>query len=232
MYTLIGQDFYQRLFASKDGITARKASFIGGIFLIIISFFPVITGMGARMYFPEMTDASMALPRLVQELFPLGLGAVFLAALLAAIMSTADSLLTAGTSHLIKDFWFEVFNRGQDRDKGQILTISRVTTGVLGLLALIIALLVPTVIDALIYSYTMYTAGVFIPLIGGVLWRGATRKGAISAIFAGSLVAITGILTGFEAWGIPVEVYSAVISLVFFVVISLADKKRLIFSGH
>ncbi|ACL68820.1 sodium:solute symporter family protein [Halothermothrix orenii] len=225
MYTLIGQDFYQRLFASKDGITARKASFIGGIFLIIISFFPVITGMGARMYFPEMTDASMALPRLVQELFPLGLGAVFLAALLAAIMSTADSLLTAGTSHLIKDFWFEVFNRGQDRDKGQILTISRVTTGVLGLLALIIALLVPTVIDALIYSYTMYTAGVFIPLIGGVLWRGATRKGAISAIFAGSLVAITGILTGFEAWGIPVEVYSAVISLVFFVVISLADKK-------
>src|SRR5690554_2619665 len=48
MYTLIGQDFYQRLFAAKDEITARKSCFIGGGILIVISFFPAIAGMGAR----------------------------------------------------------------------------------------------------------------------------------------------------------------------------------------
>ena len=48
MYTLIGQDFYQRLFAARDAAVARRAALLGGVFLIAISFFPAIVGMGAR----------------------------------------------------------------------------------------------------------------------------------------------------------------------------------------
>ncbi len=221
MYTLIGQDFYQRLFASKDDITAKKASIVGGIFLIIISLFPAIAGMGAKAYFPELTDGGLAIPRIIQEIFPVGVGAIVLAALLAAIMSTADSLLTAGTSHIVKDFWIEVFHSDEGKDKKDMLKLSRIFTVVLGVGALIIALSVPTIISALIYSYTMYTAGVFIPVIGGVLWKRATRQGALSALIIGALVAIIGILSGMDIAGIPVEVYSGLVSLLVFVVVSL-----------
>ncbi|MFW6409701.1 MAG: sodium:solute symporter family protein [Halanaerobiales bacterium] len=221
MYTLIGQDFYQRLFAAKDDVTARNASFVGGIFLIIISVFPAIAGMAARGYFPGLEDGNLAIPRIIEEIFPLGIGAVVLAALLAAIMSTADSLLTAGTSHLVNDFWIEIFNPGQEKESKDMLRLSRLSTIVLGGLALIIALSVPTIIDALIYSYTMYTAGVFIPVIGGVLWKRATAYGALSALIVGAGLAIIGILTGFDIAGIPVEIYSALISLVVFIVVSL-----------
>ncbi|MFW5995930.1 MAG: sodium:solute symporter family protein [Halanaerobiaceae bacterium] len=223
MYTLIGQDFYQRLFAAKDKITARRASFVGGVFLILISIFPTIAGMSARGYFPGLEDGGRAIPRIIEEVFPLGVGAVVLAALLAAIMSTADSLLTAGTSHIINDLWLKL--KGGDDDINK-LAISRLFTVLLGAVALIIALLVPTIIDALIYSYTMYTAGVFVPVIGGVIWKGATKEGAMTALLGGSLVAIMGILLNFEFGKMPVEVYSGLISLVLFVIVSLATGRK------
>ncbi|MFW6238418.1 MAG: sodium:solute symporter family transporter, partial [Halanaerobiales bacterium] len=143
------------------------------------------------------------------------------AALLAAIMSTADSLLTAGTSHIINDLWLKLKQEevGEDVDK---LAISRIFTILLGAVALIIALLVPTIIDALIYSYTMYTAGVFIPVIGGVLWKRATQEGALTALIGGSLVAIFGTLLNFNVGNEQVIVYSALVSLVLFIIVSLA----------
>ncbi len=221
MYTLIGQDFYQRLFAAKNEITAKTASLIGGIFLIIISIFPVIMGMGAKAFFPELSDASLAIPKIVQQILPIGVGAVVLAALLAAIMSSADSLLTAGTSHFIKDIWLEIIHPHKKFDEKKLLGLSRISTVALGVIALITALSIPMIIDVLIYSYTMYTAGVFIPVIGGILWKRGTKKGALSAIIGGALVAVVGIITKSDVMGIPVEVYSALVSLGLFIVISL-----------
>ena len=226
MYTLIGQDFYQRLFAAKDAVTAKRASIIGGIFLIIISFFPAIIGIGAKAYFPELTDGSLAVPTIVKEIFPISVGAIVLAALLAAIMSSADSLLTAGTSHIIKDFWMEIIHPGKQFDEKRMLRLSRISTVVIGVLALFIALSIPIIIDALIFSYTMYTAGVFIPVIGGILWKGATKTGALSGLVVGALLAIVGIITKLNICGIPVEVYSALVSLILFVVVSLFTKTK------
>ena len=110
MYTLIGQDFYQRLFAAKSQIIAKKACIVGGIFLIIVSFFPAIIGMGAKANFPDLTNGNLAIPNMIKDIFPIGIGAVILTAILAAIMSSADSLLTAGTSHFVKDFWLEIIH--------------------------------------------------------------------------------------------------------------------------
>src|SRR5690625_7869326 len=48
MYTLIGQDFYQRLFAARHENIARRAAILAGVLLIIFAVFPVVTGMAAR----------------------------------------------------------------------------------------------------------------------------------------------------------------------------------------
>ena len=71
----------------------------------------------------------------------------------------------------------------------------------------------------------MYTAGVFIPVIGGILWKRGTKKGALSAIIGGALVAVVGIITKSDVMGIPVEVYSALVSLGLFIIISLGEEK-------
>ncbi len=218
MYTLIGQDFYQRLFAARDATVARRAAFAGGLLLIAISFFPAVVGMGARGL-SDLTDSTRSVPWVLQNLLSPVLGGVILAAILAAIMSTADSLLTAATAHVVKDLWIETLgHKGEERG---LLVISRVSTVAVGLLALAIGLVVPGIVGILIYSYTMYTAGVFVPLLGGVLWPRATRAGALAGMIGGSLAALAGILSGADLGGVPTEIYAALVSAVLFVVVSL-----------
>ena len=45
MYTLVGQDFYQRLFAARDSKVARQGALIAGAVLIPLSFVPVLIVM-------------------------------------------------------------------------------------------------------------------------------------------------------------------------------------------
>lgn len=225
MYTLIGQDFYQRLFAAKDAKVARNASIIGGIIMVVVSFFPTIIGMGARA-FSDLESGNMAFPWVVQNLMNPVLGGIILAAILSAIMSTADSLLTAATSHIVNDFWIKTFEFDEEKDEKKLLAISRNLTFIIGIIALIIALISPGIIDALIYSYTMYSAGVFVPVIGGVLWKSGTRAGALASLIGGSVIALWGILTKADIFGAPAEIYAALASAIIFVVVSLATQKQ------
>ncbi|MCP4898425.1 MAG: sodium:solute symporter family protein [bacterium] len=225
MYTLIGQDFYQRLFAAKNARVARISALVGGIFLVVISFFPVIIGMGARAL-TDLEDPSLAVPWVLQNLMGPVLGGVILAAILAAIMSSADSLLTSATSHVVKDLWIETFNKGETVDERRMLVLARMVTVAVGAAALVIGLTTPGIVTILIYSYTMYTGGIFIPVLGGVLWSRATKAGALAAIAVGSTMALIGTATKLDLWGAPAEIYSAAASLVVFVVVSLATQPR------
>jgi SSS family solute:Na+ symporter len=221
MYTLIGQDMYQRLFATKSASVARTAALTGGAFLVVISVFPAVVGMGARALSPGAMEAGDALPWVLRELMNPVVGGLILAAILAAIMSTADSLLTSATSHVVKDIWLETLHSGEAIDEKRLLALSRFVTVGVGVAALLIGLSLPGIVQTLIYSYTMYTAGVLVPVLGGVLWKGATRSGALAAIVAGSIVALLGLTTGFEIGGIPTEIYAALVSAAVFVMVSL-----------
>lgn len=225
MYTLIGQDFYQRLFSAKDSRVAKIGSAAGGLVMIILSFFPAIIGMGARAL-SNIDKASNSVPWVLQNLMHPAIGGIFLAAILAAIMSTADSLLNAATSHIVKDLWVETFHVDEVKDEKKLLIVSRNFTLVIGIVSLIIALIVPSIIDALIYSYTMYTAGVFIPVIGGLVWKGATRAGALTSLIGGSILALIGMLSKINILGAPAEVYSGLVSLVIFIVVSLVTQPK------
>ena len=111
-------------------------------------------------------------------------------------------------------------------EERKLLVISRGSTVAVGLLALAIGLAVPGIVAILIYSYTMYTAGVFVPVLGGVLWPRATRAGALAAMIGGSLVALAGILSGADLGGVPIEIYAALVSAVLFVAVSLVTGER------
>jgi SSS family solute:Na+ symporter len=224
MYTLIGQDFYQRLFATKSARVARTAALVGGVFLVGISVAPALVGMGARALSTGSMPAGDALPWVLRELMNPVVGGLILAAILAAIMSTADSLLTSATSHVVKDIWLETLRAGDAADEKRMLAATRVVTVVVGVAALLIGLSLPGIVRTLIYSYTMYTAGILVPVLGGVVWKRANRAGALAAITAGSTVAIAGLVTGVQLGGVPTEIYAAMVSAVFFVVVSLVRR--------
>ncbi len=230
LYTLIGQDFYQRLFAAKDEKTSFNAAILAGILLIIFAIFPTLAGMASRGLFGDQIAAAEAVPHLVTEVLPLGLGAIIVAAIIGAIMSTADSLLIAGTSHITNDIYVKMINPEAENDSRKLLIISRVCTLIIGLFALLMALTFEAIIDLLLYSYTLYAAGVFIPVILGLYWRRGTAAGAIVGIIGGSAIGVLADAGVIDLSGVavlaefPPIIVGAIISLVLYVVVSLITK--------
>ncbi|WP_272941651.1 sodium:solute symporter family protein [Thermococcus zilligii] len=223
MYTLIGQDFYQRIFAAKDEGTARKGAVYAGILLMALSVLPALAGMLAVALSgnPEavIDSPKTAVPRLVISVFGGTVGAIFVAAVLAAIMSTADSLLSAATSHIVKDFYEGILGEG---DEKKLLRLSVLTTLAVGLLSLGAALAIQGIVELLIYSYDVYTSGVFVPLVLGLYWKRATREGALAGMVTGSLVAILGAagILNFPYWEY-IYVSGALVSAIVMVVVSI-----------
>jgi SSS family solute:Na+ symporter len=119
---------------------------------------------------------------------------------------------------------------GAEEDSKRLLTISRVVTVVLGLLALWMALNFEAIIGLLLMSYTLYAAGVFIPVVGGLYWQRATAPGAVAAIVGGSAYGLAGELGWFApaalplVGGLPVIGAGALVSLLLFVGVSLLTR--------
>jgi solute:Na+ symporter, SSS family len=224
MYTLIGQDFYQRLFAARDENVALRAAIVAGLVLVAYAAFPAIAGMAARGIFGDAIEPAQAIPMLVSEVLPIWFGAIVIGAILGAIMSTADSLLIAGTSHVTNDIYVKLISPHGEHDTRRLLLISRVATVAIGVLALALALSVREIIGLLLLSYTMYAAGVFVPVVLGLYWRRGTAAGAIAAIVGG---AVTGVAAA-QGWitlpVVPDIVLGAGVSLVLYVVVSLLTK--------
>ena len=225
LYTLIGQDVYQRIFSTKDAKTAKKACFFSGIIIIILTLFPVLLGITGKVMYPELENAGLALPKIIMETFPTFLGGLVLSAIIAAIMSTADSILTASTSHVINDIYIKTLNKEASVSDKKMLNWSRACTVIVGLFAVIVSALVPKIVTLLLYSYTLYTGGVFIPVVGGFFWKKATTKGALAAMITGTFIAVLGII-GVNMFGIPTEILAGLVSLIVLIVVSLSTQKE------
>jgi solute:Na+ symporter, SSS family len=154
------------------------------------------------------------------------MGAIVVGAILGAIMSTADSLLIAGTSHLTNDLYIKLVNPAAADDGRRLLLLSRLGTVAIGVLALALALSVREIIGLLLLSYTMYAAGVFVPVVLGLYWRGGTAAGAIAAILAGALAGLAAALGWVTLTGVPPIVGGAGVSLFVYVAVSLMTRPR------
>ncbi len=227
IYTLIGQDVYQRLFAAKDTKTAYKSAILACVILLVICFFPVVLGMAGRVLFPELEVSSLVVPTIIRTMLPPVFSGFTLAAIIAAVVSTADSILTAATSHVVNDIYVRYICKDNVEDPAiqkKLLNISRIMTLVIGVISVVVALAIPSVLMVLNSSYTLFTAGVFSPVVAGLLWKKATKIGAFSGLFSGLIFVALG-WSGFSFFGIPSDIASSLLSLVVLIVVSLLTCK-------
>lgn len=227
IYTLIGQDVYQRLFAAKDTKTAYKSAILACIILLVICFFPVLLGMAGRAMFPDMEVSSMIVPTIIRATLPPVLSGFALAAIIAAVVSTADSILTAATSHVVNDIYVRYISKDDPADphvQKKLLNLSKIMTLFVGIISVVVALAIPSVLQVLNSSYTLFTAGVFAPVVAGLLWKKATKAGAFAGLFSGLLFVALG-WSGFSFFGIPSDIASSLLALVVLIVVSLITYK-------
>lgn len=189
---LVGMTLYQRMYAARNAADARKAWYIAGLFEYpVMAFAGVFLGMCARALYPQLLEVDggqeLGLPRLINEVLPVGVTGVVAAAYFSAIMSTADSTLVASSGNLTGDVLYRyVFKRTTHK---AAVRLSQIVTLVLGLVAVYYAQRFSTVIEGVFDAYGFLVAGLFVPTLGAFFWKRGTACGAVAGILTGGIVA-------------------------------------------
>jgi len=185
---VVGPDMYSRLFCARDGKTARASVLWAALLIVPFAFGITLVGMGASVLFPQISP-EQAFPTVVKEVLPPFLGGLVMAALLCAVMSSADTCLLSASTILAVDI---VGRFRPSLSQGKTLTLSRWGIVVVGISSLALALTLKGVINALLFAYTIYTCGLILPVIAGFYKDKlkVTSAGALAAIVGGGSTAL------------------------------------------
>jgi len=210
----------QRIIAARDEKTARRAFLLTGVPIEwpLFAIGSTLVGLMARMLMPEISDPELATPMIIMELLPVGITGIVIAAYIAAVMSTADSVLMGPVAIFTNDIYRKRLR--PDASESSLVMVARVTTLVLGALGIGMAYLVPNVLDLVLYAYTFGAAGLFFPMLALLFWPRATASGAFWSILIAGSAAVLWSLLG-EPWGIATSWAGWCIGLPLLVIVSL-----------
>ena len=196
----IGMTLYQRIYASRDEKTARKAWFIAGLFeWPIMAFMGVLLGLFARVaiqqgMFTEIgygdlssMDSEMGLPVLLRTVLPVGLMGLMMSAYFSAIMSTADSCLMAASGNMVSDILARFLHMPEEK----ILKYSQVVTFTIGALALLLATAMTNVLSLMLMSYSFMVSGLCIPLLAALFFKNKHAGAALASMLCGGATTLT-----------------------------------------
>ena len=188
---------YVRFMSIKDENEIKKGKWVAIAFTLLTDAAAVTIGILARIYFSEDgahaadlgNNGQNVLDLVTREFLPPILVAVFVAIVLSAIMSTIDSLLILASSAITRDFYQKIF---KPHLKDENLTkISRISTIIMALTALIIAIILNYVSpDRQVFWVVIFgwsgIAATFCPVIILTLfWKGYSERGAIASMISG-----------------------------------------------
>jgi len=187
---VVGPDMYTRLFCARSGHVARKSSFWGALLVLPLAFAITLIGMSARALYPEI-PAEQALPQVINKIASPGLDGLIFAALLAALMSSADTCLLSQSVILTEDIFKRFF---PSFSEGKTILLTRFSILMLGFMSLGLALALKEVISALLFAYTIFTCGLVIPVLAGFYKQKlkVTSRGALVALIGGGVVGLLG----------------------------------------
>jgi SSS family solute:Na+ symporter len=184
----VGPDIYSRVFCAKNEKTATRSVLIVATILIPISFGLTYLGVYSNV------TGSREIMSFAQHLLPNWFYGLFIAALLSAVMSSADTTLL--TSSLILS---ELFHADMEEKKAFRLT--RILIVVLGVLSIGIALFVTSILQSLLLALTFFSGAFVVPMLAGLLKLKVIKPQLTVAILLGGFVALTGKLI--NLWGDP-----------------------------
>jgi solute:Na+ symporter, SSS family len=224
----VSYDAFIRYQAAKDARTARVGCIIAGLFVIFIGVLTSAIGAAARLLYPDIREGAFSF-MVIRSLNPI-LAGIAISAVLGAAMSSASGLLIALGATFSRDLYNRFLHPESSLDELPyskiILRLAVVVSVAAGVL---LSFRITDILDAIIIFNYPYMGSLLIPLLAGVLWKGATRKGAISAIFAGGTIGTGAFLAAgpFKGFVNPEMglFYAYIVSLIVLVLVSRIENR-------
>jgi SSS family solute:Na+ symporter len=185
---LVSPGLVQKAYGAADARAVRLGVGANAVALIAFAIVPVTLGMVARVLHPGLASADQALPTLLAVDLPPLVGALTLAGVFAAELSAAVAVLFMLSTSFSQDLYRRFV--APHAEDASVLLVARLSAIVAGACGLAMALVLPTVVDALKIFYSLLTVALFVPVVTGLLWRGATSAAALASIAIGTPVTL------------------------------------------
>ncbi|TMW70655.1 sodium/pantothenate symporter [Alteribacter natronophilus] len=214
-----------RAMSYRNSQAMHRALIVGTIVVGFIMLGMHLIGVFARPILPGVETGDHVMPMIAMEVLPAWVAGIVLAAPLAAIMSTVDSLLLIVSSAVVRDVYMNYIK--PDATVKRVKQVSFGVTAVLGVLVFALALSPPDLLIWLnLFAFGGLEAAFIWPVIFGLYWNRANKYGAILSMAAGVLSYV--VIHQFypDPFGMHSVVLPVVLSFVCFVVGSLLTQGR------
>ena len=149
----------------------------------------MLIGMTGIVFFEDqLSNPETVFIDMIQEVVNPWIGGLLLAAVLAAIMSTADSQLLVASSALSEDFYRTFLHRSASDTV--LLWVGRATVVGVAVVAYVLALGGGTVLDLVAYAWAGFGAAFGPLIITSLFWRRMNWVGALAGMIGGAVTVI------------------------------------------
>jgi len=191
-----------RFMAIKDTRHAKKARNVGIAWTIVAYIGALSIGwIGIALFGPAgLDDPEYVMPRVILTLFPPAFAAVLITGAIAAMISTADSLLILSATELSENLLKKEGPEAAQMKKDRSLRRSRLVTALLAVIALAIAYVSPSNLIFTLVSYVWAGIGCTfsVVILLSLFWRRFHGRAALATIIIGLLFTVFWISGGFE----------------------------------
>jgi SSS family solute:Na+ symporter len=224
---IVSPGLLQKIFGARDDRTVRIGVGLNAAVLLLFAAVPPLMGMMARAAHPDLPTHELALPTLLVQDVPVIIGALGLAALFSAEVSTADAILFMLASSLSRDL-YRRWVRPSATD-AQVLRVARLAAVAGGAFGVLLALVAQTIIGTLSFFYSVMGVTLFVPIVGGLLLGRIGKREVIAAITGGIAVMMAvqlGAFDGRPGWLSPALAGLVASVVAAAIVLGLAGKRR------
>ncbi|MEZ8882314.1 sodium/proline symporter PutP [Vibrio sp. 10N.286.49.E11] len=177
--------------SNKDLTTARRIavvwsalSMVGAMLVGLVGLI-YVTNSGA----PKLDDGEKIFMLLVNAMFHPVIAGILLAAILAAIMSTADSQLLVSSSAMAEDLYKQVLKK--DATSEEIVRVGRFAVILISLIALVLAMTPDSSVLGLVsYAWAGFGAAFGPAIVLSLYWSRMNRNGALAGIVVGGVTIV------------------------------------------
>lgn len=169
---------YTAAIAAKDARTRRTGTIYAAVLVLIIAGASTFLGMAGKLILPDLASSNNVIAALVVELFPHGLKGLVLIGVLSAIMSTADISVLTGSASLTKDIYQRYFH--PEASEKTLMRVGLAASLFVGVLGAVFGWFTQDIMNILLITFTINSAGLFLPTIGAFFWKKSCSAGAFA----------------------------------------------------
>ncbi len=220
-----------RYMSVKDPQKLKVSAAVGTLWNIVMAGGALFIGLAGRAVYLTKDalpkgDTENVYPELAGELLHPFVFGLVLAALLAAIMSTADSQLLVAASALVRDIYQKIFRREKDVSAQKLVLLSRIVIVLLVAAAVLFGFAARDLVFWLVlFAWSGLGASFGPTIILALFWKGATRAGIAAGLLSGTATVIAWKLTGLGQ-----DLYQLIpgfaVSFLAVVLVSLAGRRQ------